>query len=113
MGTVQNTIEYLKTCQAARAAGYPVYLTTDPEWLLDVAVCRRGGYLDDPHFFAVAQPVKGKMPRKAQGNEQSHLRQLADRINAPRLIVRPQELGSWRKWLEARIPERFTRPEDE
>jgi hypothetical protein len=41
---VANTIAFLKVRQQARAAGYPVYLTSDPEWLLDVAICRRAGF---------------------------------------------------------------------
>ena len=38
------TVDYLRRCQAARAAGYPVSFTTDPAWLVNQL----------PHRFEVA-----------------------------------------------------------
>jgi len=46
---------------------------------------------------------------KAEGDTYRHLRQLADRINTPRLIVRPQECGEWRGLIASRIPDRLHR----
>jgi hypothetical protein len=113
MSKERATIDYLKRCQLARAAGYPVYLTTDPEWLLDVAICRRAGWVEDRHSRHIARPrADGKLPRFATGDAQAHIRQIADRVNA-RIIVRPQELGEWRSYLEKRMPERLTYPGDE
>lgn len=110
---VANTITYLKACQALRAAGAPVYLTTDPSWLLDMAIDRRAGWLEDRHSRDICQPVNGKAPRTCGGDAQRHLAQLAHKINTPRLLTRPSELGAWGRYLEARIPERFTYPDDE
>ena len=106
------TIEYLRRCQAARAAGHPVHLTTDPGWLVEQAINRRAGWLDSPHgdtSRGTTQPVgpDGHFPRKAAGNYLRSLGHLARAINTPRLIVREAELGEHR-WLLARLPGRFT-----
>lgn len=104
MNAVANTIAYLRKCQQARAAGYPVYLTNDPAWLLDMAINRRAGWVEDPHARG---SVNAKvLPRHAAGDAQRHLSQLAYQINS-RAVVRPSELGEWRRYLLARIPERF------
>lgn len=103
---VANTITALRERRALRAAGRPVYLTTDPAWLLDMAINRRAGWAEDPHAFGSCQPVNGKLPRFATGDAQRHIRQIADRVNA-RIVVRATELGEWKRYLTARIPERF------
>lgn len=103
---IANTIATLKRCQAARAAGHPVYLTTDPTWLLNMAINRRAGWVEDPHSYGSVQPVRGKLPRFATGDAQRHIDQIGHRVNS-RAIVRPQELGEWGPYLMARIPERF------
>jgi len=113
MSEIGATIALLKACQALRAAGKSVHLTTDPEWLLDMAIGRRAGWVEDPHARGIVQPVRGQLPRKATGDAQRHLMQIAHRVNTPRLIVRPPELGEWRRYLERHLPDRFTRPEDE
>jgi hypothetical protein len=103
------TIEYLRRCQAARAAGHPVRFMTDPAWLVNQAINRRAGWVETPHgdtSRGTTQPVGGRFPRKAGGNYLRSLRQLAHRINTPRLIVRPAELGEHR-WLLDRLPHRF------
>ena len=100
------TIEYLRRCQAARAAGHPVQLTTDPAWLVDMAINRRAGWVEDPHSRECVNAKR--LPRKATGDAQRHLLQLAYRINTPRLIVRLPELGSWKGYLAGRLPKRFT-----
>ena len=110
---IRATIDYLKTCQKARAAGYSVSLTTDPTWLLDMAIGRRGGWLEDRWTRGITQPVNGKLPRFAMGDAQRHLYQIAQRVNTPRLIVRRTELGEWGRYLEERLPERFTSPGDD
>ncbi len=104
-----NTIRYLRRCQAARRAGYPVAYTTDPAWLLHVAINRRAGWPDDPSLSrGSAMPVNGKYPRKASGDSYHHLRLIAREVNTPRLIVHASSLGEWRKLLLKRIPHRIT-----
>ena len=56
--------------------------------------------------------INGRLPRKGAGDWQRHLRQLADRINTPRLVVRETELGE-HHWLLTRIPRRITRRGEE
>ena len=108
---IANTIAALRERQAMRAAGRPVYLTTDPAWLLDMAINRRAGWAEDPHWRGSCQPVNGKLPRYATGDAQNHLRLIADRVNA-RVIVRATELGEWRDYLMKKIPDRFHTQDD-
>jgi hypothetical protein len=100
------TIEHLRRCQAARAAGHRVTFTTDPGWLVEQAINRRAGWLEDQHTRGTTQPVDGRFPRKARGDYLRHLRLLAGADNAPRRIVRIAELGEHR-WLADRLPHRF------
>jgi hypothetical protein len=107
---LRNTLAHLRLCQQARAAGYPVAFTTDPAWLVEQAINRRAGWPDDPSCSrGSARPAAGRYPSKAEGDTYRHLRQLADKINTPRLIVRPQECGEWRGLIESRIPDRLHR----
>lgn len=100
-------IDHLLRCREARAAGYPVHLTTDPRWLLNVAINRRAGWPDDPSFErGSAMPVGGRFPAKAGGDYYRHLVLAARAVNEPRRIVRLPELGEHR-WLAGRIPGRF------
>ena len=102
------TIQYLRICQTARAAGVPMSYTTDPAWLVTMAINRRAGWPDDPTLSrGSARPVAGRYPKKAAGDEYNHLRLLARAINTPRLIVRVGELAEWRKLLLAKIPGRI------
>lgn len=105
-GKVRATIDFLRVRQHARDAGYPVSYTTDPAWLVNEAINRRAGWLEDRHTRGTFQPVNGKQPRTTDGDYLRSLRQLAGRINTPRLIVRANELGEHR-WLMQRIPHRF------
>lgn len=107
MTKTRATLNHLRKCQQARAAGYPVRFTTDPAWLVEQAINRRAGWVEDPHTRGSVMPVNGKLPRKARGDWQRHLRLIAHRVNTPRLIVRVQELGE-HQWLAARLPQRFT-----
>jgi hypothetical protein len=111
MTPARATIERLRSCQAARAAGYPVRFTNDPAWLVQQAINRRAGWLEDLHTRGTTQPVGGLFPRKARGDYLRHLRLLSREINTPRLIVRVASLGEHR-WLAARLPHRFTTEED-
>lgn len=112
---VRNTIDRLRALQAARAAGHTVTLTTDPAWLVNQAINRRAGWVEDPHTRGSSLPIpcghgssrRSPLYRKARGDWQRHLRLLAHSINSPRLIVRDTELGEHR-WLIARLPGRFT-----
>ncbi len=135
MTTTRNTINHLRLCQTARAQGHPVSYTTDPAWLVNQAINRRAGWLDDPsHTRGSAMPVKRnpnksinwtryarfhrwqatEYPAKASGARFSELLTLARRLNTRRLVVREQELGSWRKLILSRVsPDRITRNGEE
>lgn len=111
MTKTQATIEYLKKCQAARAAGYPVSFTSDPGWLVNQAVNRRAGWLEDLHTRGTTKPVGGCFPRKARGDWQRNLWLIAREVNTPRLVVRVERLGEHR-WLAQRLPHRFEAVDD-
>lgn len=105
---IRATIDYLRRCQAARAAGHPVSLTTDPRWLLNVAINRRAGWPDDPSFErGSARPLPdGRYPPRGGGDYYRHLVLAARAINTPRRVVRLAELGEHR-WLTSRLPGRL------
>lgn len=88
--------------------------TTDPAWLVNMAINRRAGWPDDPSTSrGSCKPVGGKYPQKAIGEAHGHLRLIAGEFNR-NAIVRPQRLGEWKVYLLARIRrERFTFPEEE
>lgn len=109
---IRATVDYLRACQRARAEGVPVRLTTDPAWLVQQAINRRAGWLEEPHHRGTTRPVGGRLPRFARADAQRHLRLIARAVNTPRLVVRVAELGEHR-WLASRLPGRFTRPCDE
>ncbi len=112
---VTNTLDHLRKCQQARALGMDVRYTSDPAWLVNQAINRRAGWVEDPHTRGSAMPIRcghgssrrTALYRKARGDWQRHLWQIAREVNTPRLVVRPQRLGEHR-WLEARLPHRFT-----
>ncbi len=114
MTPIAATITYLKTRQAYRAAGGQVRYTTDPAWLVNMAINRRAGWPDDPSTsLGSCQPVNGRYPAKAIGDAHSHLRLISWELNH-NIVVRPQRLGEWRDYLLARIRrERFTWPGEE
>lgn len=111
---VRATIDFLRRCQAARAAGDAVTRTTDPAWLVDQAINRRAGWVEDPHYRGTSMPIpcghgssrRDPLYRKAKGEFQRHLWRLARDVNTPRLVIRVQSLGEHR-WLAARLPHRF------
>ena len=89
---MRATIDYLRHCQAYRAAGGQVAFTTDPAWLVQMAINRRAGWQDDPSLLrGSAMPVAGRYPKRASGDDWRHLRLFAHNINTPRLIVRERE----------------------
>ena len=94
MNKVKATIEYLRRRQEYRKAGGRVAFTTDPAWLVQMAINRRAGWPDDPSTTrGSAMPVNGKYPLRASGGHgYDSLRLLAHRVNTPRLIVREQEI---------------------
>lgn len=112
--TVRNTIDHLRLCQQARAAGHPVSLTTDPAWLVEQVINRRAGWVEDPHTRGSSLPIpcghgstrRSALYRKARGDWQRHLRLIAREVNTPRLVVRVERLGEHR-WLVDRLPHRF------
>jgi hypothetical protein len=103
---VQATVSYLRRCQEARATGYPVSFTTDPAWLVNQAINRRAGWFEGGFTRGTTMPVDGRLPRKADGDWQRHLRQIASEVNTPRLVVRLERLGEHR-WLADRLPGRI------
>lgn len=103
---VHATVEYLRKCRAARAAGYAVAYTTDPAWMLDMAINRRAGWPDDPsHERGSAMPVNGQYPRKGGGDYYRHLQMASRNINS-RVVVRLASLGEHR-WLVRKLPHRI------
>ena len=107
MSAIHNTLTYLRQCQHARQIGYPVTFTTDPAWLVNMAINRRAGWPDDTSLTrGSAMPVRGQYPKKADGDRYRHLTQLVYRINS-RSRVCKSELGELRTWLVRRLPERF------
>lgn len=78
-------------------------------WLIQIAIQRKAGWIDDPHSREIIPGFnhRGKLPRFRTGDAQRHLHQLAHRINQPRLIVRPTELGEWGTYLRRNLPARF------
>lgn len=104
-----NTIKHLRLCAQARRSGIAVSLTTDPTWLVHMAINRRAGWLDDPsHSRGSAHPTPdGRYPPKAAGDPYQHLRRIARDVNTARLIVRSGQLGEWRALILKRIPERI------
>lgn len=108
MTPLRNTITYLQRCQAARQAGMDVSYTTDPAWLVNMAINRRAGWPDDPSLSrGSCMPVNGHYPKKASGDYYSHLRLIAREVNTPRLRVYVSRLGEHR-WLIAKLPHRFS-----
>lgn len=105
---IATTLEYLRQCMDRRRMGHPVAFTTDPSWLIQMAINRRAGWPDDPSFSrGSCMPVDGRYPRKAEGDAYNHLALIAREINTPLLIVRPERCGEWRALLEKRIPNRL------
>lgn len=108
MTQVQATIRMFRRCLRLRTTGAPVAFTSDPAWLVHMAINRRAGWPDDPsHTRGSAMPVDGRYPHKSEACRYSHLRNLARSLNTPRLIVRDGELGEWRRLIRRRLPERI------
>lgn len=110
---VRATLDFLRVRQQARDAGCPVSFTTDPAWLVNEAINRRAGWLEDRHTRGTTRPVNGRLPRKAVGDYLRGLRLLAWRINTPRLVVRESELGEFRSLAFTRFPHRITFRQEE
>jgi hypothetical protein len=108
MNPVANTVNWLKLCQRARAEGYPVAYTTDPAWLVNVAVNRRANWPDDPSFNrgSCRPTTDGRFPPKAGGDYYRHLWLASRQVNS-RVILRPQSLGECRALIEKRISYRL------
>ena len=101
---VRATINLIRRCQQMRDAGEPVAFTTDPTWLVNMAINRRAGWPDDPSGWrGSAMPVNGHYPHKAEGQTMNHLRLIAGELNTPRLRVYASQLGEWRKLVLGRL----------
>jgi hypothetical protein len=103
------TIDYLRTCQSARAHGLPAVFTTDPAWLVNVAINRRAGWPDDPGLaYGSAMPVNGRYPKRASDQAWFDLARFARAVNTPRLIVRANECRHIDPRIRARVAHRIT-----
>jgi len=103
---ITETLAHLYRCRAARTAGYPVAYTTDPAWLVQMAINRRAGWPDDPsHQRGSCMPVQGHYPKKGGGDWYRHLQLLSREINS-RCVVPLTRLGE-HHWLQRRLPWRF------
>ena len=110
MTRVGATIQYLRTCQLARASGYPVYLRTDPAWLVTMAINRRAGWPEPRHTYGSCRPTPdGRYPPRAEETDSPTMIQLAARI-VMRVVIRPPEVPLR---YRARLAHRLTWPEDE
>jgi hypothetical protein len=108
MSLISGTIAYLRRCQAARAAGYPVSTTTDPKWLVNMAINRRAGWPDDPGLLrGSAMPVNGRYPARASDQRWSGLHLFARAINTPRRMVRRNECRHIESRVTRRLDHRF------
>lgn len=108
---VRATIDYLRRCQMARATGYRVSYTTDPEWLVDMAINRRAGWPDDPDCHGSAIPTRaGAYPRRA--SETDHVRQFAGMLNGSRWYPRKIETRWLPRWVRERVAHRIRTADD-
>ena len=108
MSAVRNTINMLRRLIENRKEGKPGSYVDNARWLLDQAINRRAGWPDDPGCSrGSCRPVNGRYPKKAEGESLNHLYLLARELNTPRLIVRPERCGEWRRLIEARLPNRL------
>ena len=113
------TLARLRLLRDARAAGVPVSFTTDAAWLVEQAINRRGGYLDDPSGRrGSCRPTDdGRYPSHARGSELLEVERIARRINTPRLRVYEDELRvlppHWQHLLRERLAHRLARRGDE
>lgn len=107
---IRATIDYLQKCQAARAQGYQVAYTSDPAWLVTMAINRRAGWPDDPGFLrGSAMPVNGTYPKRASDQNWRDLQAFARKINTPHLAVLECESKHLPRKIVSRIsPKRFT-----
>jgi hypothetical protein len=98
---VRATLDYLRRCREARAEGRPVSYTTDPEWLVDMAINRRAGWPEPTHERGSCMPVGDKFPKRAEND--GPLRQFAQRFNSCRWHPRELEV----RWLPRKVRERI------
>lgn len=113
MGTAANTVQWLRQLQTARAT-----VGIDPpsmfglesiDWLIQTAINRRAGEVEDRHARVSGRlNHRGALCRRMTGDARRHLAQIAYKVNTPRLIVRPRELGEWGSYLRPRLAHRLT-----
>lgn len=115
-------IAHRAAVRAAERAGRrfgqdPVAYTTDPEWLVDMAVNRRAGWPDDPSLSrGSAPPVGDRFPKRAEGDGGTALRNLASRMSGGRFRVYRRELWIFPQHIQKRLlrlyPNRFSEDTD-
>lgn len=99
---LRSTLKYLRLCIQARTSGYSVAYVTDPEWLVDMAINRRAGWLEDPSGHRGAtMAINGRFPKRAQGD--GNMWQFVRLLNGSRWC--PREIET--RWLHRRIRERI------
>lgn len=104
---VHATLEYLRACIRARKDGYLTSYTTDPEWLIDVAINRRAGWPDDPsHSRGSCMPVNGKYPKRAEGDVFWLCWRLARDLNGTRVTKHECEVRCVPRRVRERIMHR-------
>jgi len=111
---IRHTVATLRQVARLRdSAPTGTTAATMPTRLVDIAVNRRAGEIDDPHGRATApQNHLGGFPRKATSAYQSEMGRAAHDVNDPRLIVRARGLGQVRGDLMSKIPGRFAEVRD-
>lgn len=110
---IQSTIHHLKTLMAYRSAGESVCYTSDPSWLINMAINRRAGWPEDIHQYGnVRINHRGQVARRSVGRHDTEMRRLRHRVNQPRLIVRERE-ARFDRIIHARLAHRFYTEERE
>lgn len=105
---ISNTLRHLRLCQRARAAGHCVAWTTDPTWLVNMAINRRARWPDDPGFLrGSAMPVEGRYPKTASDQAWRDLRRFARDVNTPRLAVHVQSTRHLPRKIVMRVAHRL------
>ena len=107
MSRTKATLDYLRHCQKARAAGYQVSYINDPAWLVTMAINRRAGWPDDPGFLrGSAMPVRGRYPKRASDQNWRDLVHFAHHVNS-RCILRAGECRHIPQKIKQRLASRI------
>ncbi len=106
LSKIKTTISMLQFYQLKRSLGAKASYTSDPAWLVNMAINRRAGWPDDPGFSrGSCQPINGKYPKRAEGDgEFLQARRLAHTLQLGNTRVNPQDIPArYRQRLTHRI----------